>query len=88
VNIAKRYALLGVLAITAATGACNSFLEGGELSNDPNRPVTSTPQARFAGTQPSLWALLSSDMTRVNEVWVQHFEGLSTGAGQSVQIPD
>jgi hypothetical protein len=88
VNIAKRYALLGVLAITAATGACNSFLTGGELSNDPNRPVTSTPQARFAGTQPSLWALLSSDLLRVNEVWVQHFEGLSTGAGQYLQIQD
>lgn len=85
-HIAKRFALLGVLAITAATGACNSFLQGGELSNDPNRPVTSTPQARFAGTQPSLWALLSSDMLRVNDVWVQHFEGENAGAGQYFQI--
>jgi hypothetical protein len=86
VKIAKRFALLGVLAVTAATGACNSFLTGGELSNDPNRPVTSTPQARFAGTQPALWGLLSSDLLRVNEVWVQHLEGLSVGAGQYFQI--
>jgi hypothetical protein len=86
VKIAKRAALLGAFAVVAATGACNSFLTGGELSNDPNHPVTGTPQSRFAGTAPSLWALLSSDVARTNEVWVQHFEGLNAGAGQYFQI--
>jgi hypothetical protein len=86
VKIAKKAALLGVLAAVAATGACNSFLTGGELSNDPNHPVTGTPQARFAGTAPSLWALLSSDLDRSSDIWVQHLEGLNAGAGQYFQI--
>ena len=74
-HITKRFALLGVLAIVGATGACNSFLEGGELSTDPNRPVTGRPQARFAATQVSLWALLGSDPARLTSVWTQQFKG-------------
>jgi hypothetical protein len=72
---AKRFALLGVLAIAGTTGACNSFLTGGDLSTDPNRPTTATPQARFAAVQGSLWALLSSDPARLTSVWTQQFEG-------------
>ena len=74
-KITKRFALLGVLAIVGATGACNSFLEGGELSTDPNRPTSGRPQARFAATQASLWALLGSDLSRQTSVWTQQFEG-------------
>lgn len=65
---AKRFALLGVLAIAGTVGACNNFLTGGELSTDPNRPTTGTPQARFEAIQPSLWALLSSDLARTTSV--------------------
>jgi hypothetical protein len=72
---AKRFALLGVLAIVGTTGACNSFLTGGELSTDPNRPTSGTPQARFAAVQGSVWALLSSDPARLTSVWTQQFEG-------------
>jgi hypothetical protein len=75
VKIAKRFALLGVLAVVGTTGACNSFLTGGELSTDPNRPTSGTPQARFEATQPALWSLLSSDPARINDVWVQYFTG-------------
>jgi starch-binding outer membrane protein, SusD/RagB family len=75
VNTAKRFALLGVLAIAGTTGACNGFLTGGELSTDPNRPTQGTPQARFAAVQGSVWALLSSDLARQTSVWTQQFEG-------------
>ena len=74
-HTAKRFALLGVLAIVGMTGACNSFLTGGELSHDPNRPTSATPQSRFVGVQGSLWALLSSDPARLTSVWTQQFEG-------------
>jgi hypothetical protein len=77
VKTAKRFALLGVLAIAGAAGACNNFLTGGELSTDPNRPTSGTPQARFEATQPSLWALLSSDLVRTTDVWMQHLEGIN-----------
>jgi starch-binding outer membrane protein, SusD/RagB family len=75
VNIAKKFALLGVLAIAGTTGACNGFLTGGELSTDPNRPTSGSPQARFAAVQVSVWALLSSDPARLVSVWTQQFEG-------------
>jgi hypothetical protein len=75
VNTAKRFALLGVLAIAGTTGACNSFLTGDELSTDPNRPTSATPQSRFEAVQGSLWALLSSDPARLMSVWTQQFEG-------------
>jgi starch-binding outer membrane protein, SusD/RagB family len=77
VNTAKRFALLGVLALAGTTGACNNFLTGGELSNDPNRPTSGTPQSRFEATQPALWALLSSDLARVTSVWMQQLEGIN-----------
>jgi len=77
VNTAKRFALLGVLALAGTTGACNNFLTGGELSTDPNRPTSATPQSRFEATQPSLWALLSSDLARVTSVWTQQLEGIN-----------
>jgi hypothetical protein len=77
VNTAKRFALLGVLALAGTTGACNNFLTGGELSTDPNRPVATTPQTRFTAIQPSLWALLSSDLARTTSVWVQQLEGIN-----------
>jgi hypothetical protein len=75
VNTAKRFALLGVLAIAGSTGACNSFLEGGDLSKNPNTPTTAAPQSIFAGVQGSVWALLSSDPARLTSVWTQQFEG-------------
>ncbi|HEV7705042.1 MAG TPA: SusD/RagB family nutrient-binding outer membrane lipoprotein [Gemmatimonadaceae bacterium] len=76
-NTAKRFALLGVLAIAGTTGACNSFLTGGELTTDPNRPTSGSPQARFAAVQVSLWALLSSDPARIMSVWTQQFAGVN-----------
>lgn len=76
-NTAKRFALLGALAIIGATGACNSFLTGGELSTDPNRPTTGSPQSRFAAVQVSLGALLSSDLSRITSVWVQQLQGVN-----------
>jgi hypothetical protein len=75
VNTAKRFALLGVLAIAGTTGACNSFLEGGDLSKNPNTPTEAAPQSIFAGIQGSVWALLSSDPARLTSVWTQQFEG-------------
>ncbi|MEP7067137.1 MAG: SusD/RagB family nutrient-binding outer membrane lipoprotein [Gemmatimonadota bacterium] len=74
-NTAKRFALLGVLAIAGTTGACNSFLTGGDLSKDPSTPTSAAPQSLFAAIQGSLWALLSSDPARLTSVWTQQFEG-------------
>jgi starch-binding outer membrane protein, SusD/RagB family len=75
VNTAKRFALLGVLAIAGTTGACNSFLTGGDLSTNPSTPTSAAPQSIFAAVQGSLWALLSSDPARLTSVWTQQFEG-------------
>ena len=70
----SRAALLGALALT---GACNSdnFLSGGELSTDPNRPTEATSAQLFVGVQAALWAELSSDLSRVTNMWTQQFTG-------------
>jgi hypothetical protein len=67
-------ALLGAAALTAA---CNtdSFLSGGELSTDPNRPTQATSQQLFVGVQAATWALLASDPPRIGGLWSQQFFG-------------
>ena len=72
----RRLAPSAALAATLLAGAaCNDFLTGGELDRDPNRPLAVTASQLFVGVQSNLWALLSSDPTRIAGLWTQQFEG-------------
>ena len=77
-----RYAreLIPVAAALALAGAvgCSDFLNGGELTTDPNRPTEETATARnlFVGVQSNLWAFLASDPVRNTEIWAQHLTGV------------
>ena len=62
--------LLGLLA------GCNDFLKGGDLSNDPNNPLTATPAQYFGSTQADLWHLLTSDLARLTSMWTQQIVGV------------
>lgn len=68
-GFAPALALLGVAA------ACRDFLTGGDLSNDPNRPLAATAQQLFVGVQSNLWALLLSAPNRYAGLWTQQFLG-------------
>lgn len=72
-HILRRAALLGAIALAGCT--TDSFLTGGELSTDPNRPTQATAAQLFVGIQSALWAQLSSDPARVTNMWTQQFTG-------------
>ena len=73
----RRIGVAGLLGATALVAACNSdsFLTGGELSHDPNRPSAATSAQLFVGIQANLWAELESDPARVTGMWAQQFLG-------------
>lgn len=69
--------LAGLLGASALLAACNSdsFLTGGELSQDPNRPTQATSQQLFIGIEANLWAEEQSDLARVSGLWTQQLLG-------------
>lgn len=71
---ARALAAAAALSAVAAAG-CRDFLTGGDLSNDPNRPLAATPAQLFVGAQTFLTAFLLSDPVRITGMYVQQFEG-------------
>ena len=61
--------------LLAAAAGCKDFLSGGDLSNDPNRPLTATPSQLFVGVQTATFAVLQSDPARYAGLWTQQFLG-------------
>jgi hypothetical protein len=61
--------LLGV------TGCKVDSLTGGELSTDPNNPITATNTQVFVGIQSALWNLWGSDPSRVAGLMTQQLAG-------------
>lgn len=68
-----RFAAIGALTLLSA--GCQNFLTGGELSNDPNRPVQATSAQLFVGIEVNVWATLQSDIARISNLWVQQLQG-------------
>lgn len=63
----------GLLGIVAG---CNNFLKGGDLTKDPNNPLTATPAQYFGATQADLWHLQTSDLARLTSLWLQEIVGV------------
>lgn len=62
-----------VLAVVAA--GCNNFLKGGDLTKDPNNPLTATPSQYFESVQVDLWQQQSGDLARLTSMWMQQVVG-------------
>ncbi|HEU4563739.1 MAG TPA: SusD/RagB family nutrient-binding outer membrane lipoprotein [Gemmatimonadaceae bacterium] len=73
-NTHQRYASVAALVLLGALG-CNSFLTGGDLSNDPNRPQDVSAQQLVVSTQAELWAEMASDPARIAAMWTQQLAG-------------
>jgi len=69
-QLASAAALLALGAV-----GCSDYLTGGDLTNDPNRPLAATSQQLFTGVQSSLWALLLSAPNRYVGLYTQQFTG-------------
>jgi len=62
-----------VLAIAAA--GCNNFLKGGDLTTDPNNPLSASPKQFFGSVQSNLWQQQSGDLARLTSLWMQQTLG-------------
>ncbi|MGH7604596.1 MAG: SusD/RagB family nutrient-binding outer membrane lipoprotein [Gemmatimonadaceae bacterium] len=65
-------------AFTALLGvaACHlDSLTGGELSTDPNNPITATNSQLFVGSQSALWSLWGSEASRAAGLFTQQVAG-------------
>ncbi|MHB1262881.1 MAG: SusD/RagB family nutrient-binding outer membrane lipoprotein [Gemmatimonadaceae bacterium] len=66
---------LASLAAAVLVAGCNDFLTGGELSNDPNRPLSASSDRLFVAIQSQTWALMQSDLARIAGMFTQQWEG-------------
>lgn len=71
----KKLAAFATLGLLSVAGCGDSFLKGGELTTDPNRPVEATKNQRFQGVEVNIWTLLGSDMPRETGILAQQFYG-------------
>jgi starch-binding outer membrane protein, SusD/RagB family len=78
------FRILSAAAALGALGAlvgCHDYLTGGDLSNDPNRPVIASNGNLLVGIETTLWGLVGGDPARTTGIFAQQF----TGAGSQYQ---
>ncbi len=63
------------LAAAVAVSACNPFLTGEGLSNDPNNPTTATREALFMGVQATTFGQQESSIALTVCMWMQQCTG-------------
>jgi starch-binding outer membrane protein, SusD/RagB family len=64
-----------VLALVAA--GCNNFLKGGDLTTDPNNPLSASSKQFFGSVQSNLWQMQSGDLARLTSLWTQQTVGVA-----------
>jgi starch-binding outer membrane protein, SusD/RagB family len=67
-------ALAAAMPLLAAV-ACTDFLTGGELDNDPNRPVDVSTENLFNGVQATTFLVWNADIARTTSMWMQQMAG-------------
>ena len=71
-----------VAAVTmGAVVGCHDYLTGGDLNNDPNRPVVASNGNLLVGIETAVWGLVGGDPARTTGILAQQF----TGAGSQYQ---
>ena len=74
-HIKQLSAAAAFTALLGATACKVDSLTGGELSTDPNNPITATNTQIFVGIQSALWNLWGSDPSRVAGMFTQQLAG-------------
>ena len=69
-------------ACIVGVSACNPFLTGEGLSNDPNNPVNATREALFMGVQAATFGQQESSVPLTICMWMQQCTG---GGGRFVE---
>ena len=76
-HIKRLTAAAALVGVFGATACHIDSLTGGELSTDPNNPVTATNTQIFVGIQSALWALWGSEGSRAAGMFTQQLSGLA-----------
>ena len=71
----KRSLPIALALATLVIGACNPFLTGEGLTNDPNNPTTATREALFMGVQATTWGQQESSVALTSCMWMQQCTG-------------
>jgi hypothetical protein len=66
------------LGLLAGTTACNDFLTGGKLSENPNLPTAATARQLFIGVQASQFAFQEGTVAMMMCEWVQACNGTNS----------
>ena len=67
--------ILSAAVMLGALVGCHDYLTGGQLSNDPNRPVSATNGQLLVGIQANIFGILGGDPARSTGIWAQQFTG-------------
>ena len=71
----KRSLPIALALATLVIGACNPFLTGEGLTNDPNNPTTATREALFMGVQATTFGQQESSVALTSCMWMQQCTG-------------
>jgi hypothetical protein len=72
-------------AALAALACKGDYLTGGDLSSDPNRPVTATNRQLLVGIEANLWATWGGDPARSTGIFAQQFTGAQSQYQSNIQ---
>lgn len=67
--------ILSAAVVLGALVGCHDYLTGGDLSNDPNRPVSATNGQLLVGIQANIFGILGGDPARSTGIFAQQFTG-------------
>jgi len=71
----KIYAALLLAGLATGTTACDNFLTGPGISDDPNNPTTATPTSLFVAAQANMYVQMENHLARVICLWMQACSG-------------
>ena len=71
----KIYAALLLAGLATGTTACDNFLTGPGVSDDPNNPTTATPTSLFVAAQANTTVQMEHHLARVVCLWMQACSG-------------
>ncbi|HEX6535150.1 MAG TPA: SusD/RagB family nutrient-binding outer membrane lipoprotein [Gemmatimonadaceae bacterium] len=68
---------LGGLVSVLALGACNDWLTGTKLTNNPNSPTVAGTNQLLVGVQTGLTIVETGDLARILSMWTQQMAGIA-----------
>ena len=71
---------ISAAALVVAASGCNDFLKGGDLTKNPNNPITTTSNQLFESAQSNVWQEQAGDLARLVGIWFQQMFGANRQA--------